>query len=270
MSESFDEVCASYGDCTWIGRGEVKKVIARLQVAHEHEMEHLRKARFHEGYIAGQRSMDADHAAVAIRLRGLRFKDGGSHKRLSAIAHAVYPKHPYGWTQGTCAELRDELIRLMGGVHDEPGSVGASIGAGCADCDCSAREPGRVSEPDSQKLPNLADSDGDDGGEVTITDELRKSLREIAEHMGVPHDRDLTDYSDEAVIDAIYWRIDNYYQINIDELQAQVIECCKQRDKARAEVVNLRDAYYKMQRRLEHDCTELQLKLDTIREMLDE
>ena len=391
MSESFDEVCASYGDCTWIGRDEVKKVIARLQVAHEHELEQTDKSAYHRGYEDGKKSMDAEHRAMVMRLRRLRF-DGDSHANLSKLAYSMYPCAT-GWTCESCDGLRDELIRLMGGVHDESVPVGEPSGAGCADCDCGAGESGRVmydelsqasvdamnkrakeayiehkddcltlrdglggemkfvkgdviingeslieslvrkteelsrqgkvrfppnadgsldglktveetaaliddvrrrtdqshessptrqeneigisyrtDEPDSQKSPNLANSDGEDGGEVTITaDELRESFREIAEHMGVPHDRDLADYSDEAVIDAIYLHIDNY-QISIKELQAQVIECCKQRDKARERAINYRNLHHVMQRRLElerdnakRQCDELQKKLDSAR-----
>jgi hypothetical protein len=244
-------------------------MVARLKAAHNREIRDVSQQQYDRGFHAGRHSMDAEHRAIAMRLRGLRF-DGGSHENLSRIAYAIYPCAT-GWTCESCDGLRDELIRLMGGVHDDPVPVGEPSGAGCADCDCGAGESRRVSERDSQESPNLADSDGEDGGKVTITEELRKSLREIAEHMGVPHDRDLTDYSDEAVIDAINWHIDSYYQINIDELQAQVIECCKQRDKARERAINDRNSLCDTQRRVKVKCDELQRVLNTIRAVvLDE
>jgi len=46
MTESFEDVCASYEDCTWIGRNGVEAAISRLQKAHEHEIEQLRRSRF--------------------------------------------------------------------------------------------------------------------------------------------------------------------------------------------------------------------------------
>lgn len=114
----------------------------RLQDAHDHDMELVRKAEYHRGHHDGQRSMDAEHYAVALRLRHLPL-DGGSHENLSSIARAIW-HNDFGWTQGACAGLRDELIRLLGGVHDEPVPMDASCGAGCAGCDCGAGEPWRV------------------------------------------------------------------------------------------------------------------------------
>ena len=156
MTESFEDVCASYDYCTWIGRNGVKAAISRLQRAHEaeiaelqgqyerkaidlqkahkHEMEQLRRSRFREGYEAGQRSMDAEHYAVVLRLKHLPL-DEDSHGNLSQIARAIWHSD-FGWTEGACAALRDELVRLLGGVHDEPAPIPASRCACDADCDC--------------------------------------------------------------------------------------------------------------------------------------
>ena len=80
------------------------------------EIEHMRKAEYHRGYLAGQKSKDADHAAVAMRLQRLSF-DGGSHESLNKIAYAIYPCAT-GWTFESCEGLRDRIIDLLGGVHD--------------------------------------------------------------------------------------------------------------------------------------------------------
>ena len=81
-------------------------------VARAHEQ--ARKAEYARGYEDGRRSKDADHAAVALRLSGLRF-DGGSHENLSKIACAIYPCAT-GWTCKSSKGLRDRLVDLMGGV----------------------------------------------------------------------------------------------------------------------------------------------------------
>lgn len=403
----------------------LNRLLDHLQEAHEHEIEHLRKAEFHRGYVAGQKSMDAEHRAVAMRLQALPL-DEDSHGNLSQIARAIWHSD-FGWTRGACEALRDELVRLLGGVHDgdDSGEDFRRRGA-CTHCDCGGNEqPSLVAYDvlgnerhkavcELRKLrdckedyfaPELffdglydalgcrAETDGDSGdqmcdrlihllggdeptaidyikrivrehdikcldmelsgaelsqasvdamssradekyieyegdsltirdglggelklvngdillngksfiyalmddtdehdksteavgrradqshessptsleSETRITDELRKSLREIAEHMGVPHDRDLTDYSDEAVIDAIYWRIDNYYQINIDELQAQVIKYCKQRDKAREKAIDYRNLHHVMQRRLELERDEAERQCKDLQERL--
>lgn len=94
----------------------LKRLLDRLKRAHEHEIEQLRKTEYHRGYEDGQRSMDAGHRAVAMRLRGLRF-DGGSHENLNKIAYGIYPCAT-GWTVESCEGLRDKIIELLGGVHD--------------------------------------------------------------------------------------------------------------------------------------------------------
>lgn len=86
--------------------------------AHEHEMDYIRKAEYSRGYEDGRRSMDAEHAAVALRLRALPL-DGDTTENLSQIAKAVWHSD-FGWTQGACSALRDELVRLMGGVSERP------------------------------------------------------------------------------------------------------------------------------------------------------
>lgn len=300
-------------------------IISRLQGAHEHEIEQLRRSRFREGYEAGQRSMDAEHYAVALRLKHLPL-DEDSHGNLSQIARAIWHSD-FGWTRGACEALRDELVRLLGGVH-EIESGGAASCACDAGCDCGCEQPQAVAydvlgnerhkavcelkkihtdaggfvkalanalgvewqaprvhqtiaevrdrlihllggdtEPTSQESPILSNCATDDGGEVTITDELReyvsdhilkdivlttypeqhevhgvfedfiafadrideqveelahdtvmwrdraedmrmerdglrKSLRKIAEHVGVQHDLELSTYDDDTVAKA--------------------------------------------------------------------
>ena len=181
MSESFEQVYDRvypqlHNPCGMWKAGVVKEWLDELMTAYDHDIEHLRKKRFREGYEAGRRSMDAEHYAVALRLRQLSL-DEDSHGNLSQIARAVWHSD-FGWTQGACAALRDELVRLMGGVHDEPVQVCQSGDSDCARGDCGCGESGRIDKRDSQKAPILANSDGEDGGEVTITDELRKFVAE--------------------------------------------------------------------------------------------
>lgn len=232
MTESFEDVCASYDDCTLICGNGVEAAISRLQKAHDHEMEQLRRLRFREGYEAGQRSMDAEHYAVALRLKHLPL-DEDSNGNLSQIASAIWHSD-FGWTRGACEALRDELVRLLGGVH-EIESGGAASCACDAGCDCGCEQPQAVAydvlgnerhkavcelkkihtdaggfvkalanalgvewqaprvhqtiaevrdrlihllggdtKPTSQESPILSNCATDDGGEVTITDELRK------------------------------------------------------------------------------------------------
>ena len=107
----------------------------RLREAYDRDMQDARecmdKLGYHRGYIDGQHSMDAEHRAVAMRLRALPL-DGGSHENLSQIARAVYHAD-FGWTQGACAALRDELVRLMGGVSDD--TCDSQCCGACADSD---------------------------------------------------------------------------------------------------------------------------------------
>ena len=71
---------------------------------------------YHRGFEDGRHSMDAEHRAIATRLRALPL-DGGSHENLSQIAYAIWHSD-WGWTKGACSALRDKLIDLMGGVSD--------------------------------------------------------------------------------------------------------------------------------------------------------
>lgn len=90
--------------------------IERLRAAHKREIRDTAQQQYSRGYHAGQHSMDAEHRAVAMRLRHLPL-DGGSHENLSQIARAIYHSD-WGWTKGACASLRDKLIDLMGGVSE--------------------------------------------------------------------------------------------------------------------------------------------------------
>lgn len=94
-----------------------ERLLSDLQAAHDREIRDTAQQEYHRGFEDGRHYMDAEHRAVAMQLRGLRF-DGGSHENLSQIARAVYHSD-WGWTQGACAALRDELVRLMGGVSDD-------------------------------------------------------------------------------------------------------------------------------------------------------
>ena len=96
---------------------EVAGMLGTLLGAHDREIRDTAQQQYHRGFEDGRHSMDAEHRAIVMRLRALPL-DGGSHENLSQIARAVYHAD-FGWTQGACAALRDELVRLMGGVSDD-------------------------------------------------------------------------------------------------------------------------------------------------------
>ena len=225
MSESFDDALVTVHKYRLLSG----KMCNRLQRAHEHELEQARKAEYHRGFEDGQRSMDAEHRAVCHKLRRVML-DGDSHTMLSRLAYAIYPCAT-GWTGESCEGLREQIIELLGGVH-EPVSVRVSGGA-CAD---GCRDSHGQSEAvDVDELRNERD-------------ELRKSLRKIADHVGVPHDRDLSDYSDEVIVNAAIRQLGqmNQYVKSLEWV----------RDRRLPKIEAERD--------------ELQKKLDAIREMLDE
>lgn len=117
MSESFEDVLmilrAYLMDHKWSSG-----MVNRLKTAHDHEIEHIGKAEYHRGYEDGRHSMDAEHYAVSLRLRALPL-DGDTQENLTQIARAVWHSD-FGWTQGACRALRDELVRLLGGVSERP------------------------------------------------------------------------------------------------------------------------------------------------------
>ena len=115
-----------------------------LQAAHDREIRDTAQREYHRGFNDGEHSMDAEHRAVAMRLRGLRF-EGGSHENLARIAYAIYPCAT-GWTCESADGLRDKLIDLLGGVSDD--------GCGCAGGGACAAGDG-----------------GDSGKQVEVTDE---------------------------------------------------------------------------------------------------
>ena len=113
MDDCYMTRCNMYDDDCYQCQQDI---LDRMQRAHDRELEHVRKADYARGYHDGERSMDAEHYTVALRLRGLRF-DGGSHENLSKIAYAIYPCAT-GWTCESSEGLRDRLIDLLGGVHE--------------------------------------------------------------------------------------------------------------------------------------------------------
>ena len=75
-----------------------------------------RAADYNRGYVDGMHALDPERRSVCARLRKLDLTEG-SHKNLSAIAEAIHHSY-FGWTNGACEALRDELVRLLGG--DQP------------------------------------------------------------------------------------------------------------------------------------------------------
>lgn len=161
---------------------EVAGILGTLSGAHDREIRDTAQQQYDRGFNAGQHSMDAEHRAVAMRLRALSL-DGGSHENLSQIACAVYHSD-FGWTKGACASLRDELVRLMGGVSDDicDSQCGGACAAGDGDC------AGEQVEVTDERLADdcAADSRGGDGGGGVhmagvsiITDELREWMSTV-------------------------------------------------------------------------------------------
>jgi len=146
MSESFEDARISAQamiyDCDI-------PLLDRLQRAHDHEVKQARKAEYHRGYEDGQHSMDAEHRAVCHKLMRVVL-DGDSHTMLSRLAYAIYPCAT-GWTGESCEGLRERIIELLGGVHDEPVSVRVS---GCAcgdDCHCGDGQRERIEKLKKQR-----------------------------------------------------------------------------------------------------------------------
>ncbi len=147
----------------------------RLRRAHDREIRDTTQQQYSRGYHDGRHSMDAEHRAVAMRLRALPL-DGGSHENLSQIARAVYHSD-FGWTRGACAALRDKLIDLMGGVSDgtdEPMTTGELIKYVEEDTrrlKSDATGAGDDSDTcDSQCCGACAADCGDDSGEQEVSD----------------------------------------------------------------------------------------------------
>lgn len=139
-----------------------------LERAHDREIRDVSQREFARGMDAGQHSMDAEHRAVAMRLRQLPL-DGGSHENLSQIARAIYHAD-FGWTHGACASLRDELVRLMGGFSDDTCGAGCCCAAADSDGDCGLQHE----EVTDERLADDStdDSRGGSGSELVHMDGL--------------------------------------------------------------------------------------------------
>ena len=119
MIESFEEVYDRlypqlHNPCALWKAATIREWLDDLMTAHDHELERRMREQYARGYDDGRRSMDARHYAVALRLQDLTF-DGGSHENLRKIAYTIYPCATE-WTCESSEGLRDELVRLMGGV----------------------------------------------------------------------------------------------------------------------------------------------------------
>ena len=117
-TESFESVAKSYDCYVGFSRIAVKEVVNRLKRAHDREIRDVSQREFARGIDAGQHSMDAEHRAIAMRLcqlpRGCTVFSDAHVSWFADLAWAMGVKEP------TFAVLRDELVRLMGGVSDEP------------------------------------------------------------------------------------------------------------------------------------------------------
>lgn len=150
--------------------------------AHEHEMEQLRRSRFREGYEAGQRSMDAEHQAVASKVMQVPYDDDAMEFlfHISAIICGGY------YTSNKL--LRDELVRLLGGVHDEPAQTAASSCACDADCDCGHGDETEVRITNElRKWMDLVLTADDQAWD--IADRIDENVSKIAYNVKMWHDR---------------------------------------------------------------------------------
>ena len=83
-------------------------------VTHNHDYD--RAAEYRRGYEDGARSLDAERAAVAMRLREIEWEEG-SHSNLCMIAQALMPDGGQPWTPEECRALAGRIVELMGGAH---------------------------------------------------------------------------------------------------------------------------------------------------------
>ena len=129
----------------------------QIKAAHDREIRDTAQQEYHRGYGDGAHSMDAEHRAIAMRLRALRF-DGGSHENLARIAYAIYPCAT-GWTCESADGLRDKLVDLMGGVSDENVHVvGLRCDDGCMDDVSNGEDTGRTHDsPSNRDRNHMAD-----------------------------------------------------------------------------------------------------------------
>lgn len=126
-------------------------------------------------------------------------------------------------------------------------------------------------------------------------DELRRSLRQIAERAGVPHDRDLSEYGDGQIANAVIGQLGdtNQYVKSLewvrdrrlprieserDELQKRLDEMREQREHWASEATKIYRLFFPHEEygmpnepseMIVHKINELQAKLDAIREALD-
>lgn len=234
MIESFEDAMAFaqaiMSDCD-------TPILDRLKRAHDHGIKMVSKTEYHRGYEDGRRSMDAEHAAVALRLRQLRF-DEGSHENLHKVAYAIYPCAT-GWTCESSRGLRDELVRLLGGVSDE-------------------------------HHPNSSRTSAEPDGEVTVTAELRERVAGVCKVSGLSGEKlyGIADRIDKRVEefahDVVMWRNRaEDMRMKRDELQAKLEE-------AEFAIANWRereksfDASERMREELRRERDELRERLDRV------
>lgn len=144
------------------------------------------KREYHRGFEDGAHSMDAEHRAVSMRLRQLpRGCRGFSDAHVSWFADLAWAM---GIKEPTFAVLRDELVRLMGGVSDENVHVGGlRCIDGCMGDVSNGEDTGRTHDSPSNRDSNhmavregvdtaIGDSDGTT--EPMTTDELIEYIEE--------------------------------------------------------------------------------------------
>ncbi len=248
MSESFDGAIAFaqalMADCDM-------PLLDRLKMTHDHDIEMADKSAYHRGYEDGRRSMDARHYAVVLRLQDLTF-DGSSHENLRKIAYTIYPCATE-WTCESSEGLRDELVRLMGGVHDEHlANIWRTSGEPDENGEFCEIEPRNTVESSKCRENHKSGC---------ITDELRKwtgidvwsckweELNAIADRMDEQFARVCE--QQEAVLQSTIEHYESALRDTIERMAEENLMVKDERD------------YLRRQR------DELQRKLDAIREVLD-
>lgn len=147
--------------------------INAVKEMHDREIRDTAQREYHRGFEDGQHSMDAEHRAVAMRLRALPMNRVEYDSNLYDIIEAVC-----GTNKAGDVDLRDELVRLMGGVSDD-----GCAGCGCAAADCDGDCGLQREEVSDERVADDCGADTGCGGcgcdlhlagVSIITDELRE------------------------------------------------------------------------------------------------
>ena len=245
------------------------------KVRDEHLTELERAAEFDRGYRAGQRAMDAERQAIALKLRKLRERGHVWNTELAvALGLDIHANND-------C--ICERIIHLLGGDTcncDQGGDHGdcaerRRAGAAGGDTDVDEHSEIRaVSNEIADALSEMdAESDADgtcpnDVSTPSITDELREwASTEVPYKYG----RKLHAIADriDAQFDRICQQQENVLQSTIDRMVDERDELQRKMDQQRAMLTEQRDEARAKVIALCNERDELQAKLDGIAGVLD-